>query len=80
MKIKPGWWIACAWWIYFITAMFLYGYLKVSWVNTLDLLLGFAALLVLSVWYIVDRIRYRDPSRPRKCGWVIGSYGDFRRR
>jgi hypothetical protein len=67
MKVKASWLIACAWswWVYFITAVFLYAYLKVSWVNTFDLLLGLAVLLVLSVWYVPDRIRYRDSSQPQ---------------
>ena len=81
MKVTRSWLIAVVGWAYFLTAIFLYVYLNVSWVNTFDVLLGFAAALVLSVWYVADRIRYRDSSRPRgKSGWVIGPYGVFRRR
>lgn len=69
MKAKPDWLIASAWWAYLITAVILYGYLHVAWANTLDLLLGFSVLVAFSVWYVIHRFRYRDPSRP--AGWLV---------
>lgn len=78
MKIKTAWLLVCAWWIYFITALVLYIHFKVAWVNTFDALGGAALTFLLSVWYVVDRIRYRG-GRPRTSRWLIGPYGTPRR-
>jgi hypothetical protein len=80
MKISTGWLITALAWAYFVTALFLYIYLKIAWVNTLDVLLGFAVLVAFSAWFVIDRFRYRDPSSPRTSKWVLGPYGDIRRR
>ena len=80
MKIKRSWLLPIALWAYFITAYVLYAYFNMAWVNTFDLLLGLVLTLAFSVWYVVDRFKYRDPSKPRKPGWYIDSYGNFRRR
>jgi hypothetical protein len=61
-------------WLYFIVAIIPYVYLNVAWVNTFDFLFGLFLLIVLSVWYVVNRIRYRDPSRPRTSRWGIGPW------
>ena len=80
MKIKRNWLLPIALWAYFITAYVLYAYFNMAWVNTFDLLLGLVLTLAFSVWYVIDRFKYRDPSKPRKPGWYIDSYGNFRRR
>lgn len=79
MKIKRSWLLAIALWAYFIIAYVLYAYFNMTWVNTFDLLLGVFLTLAFSVWYVIDRFRHRDPSKPRKPGWYIDSYGNFRR-
>lgn len=75
MKIKRSWLLPIALWAYFITAYILYAYFHVAWVNTFDLLLGLVLILAFSIWYVIDRFRYRDPSQPRKPGLAISSYG-----
>lgn len=80
MKITRSWLLPIALWAYFITAYVLYAYFNIAWVNTFDLLLGLVLTLAFSVWYVIDRFKYRDPSKPRKPGWYIDSYGNFRRR
>jgi hypothetical protein len=75
MKLKGTTLIGSAYSIYFITAVILSVYFNVSWINTFDFLAGFVLLLGLSLWYVVDKIRYSDPSRPRKSRWTITSYG-----
>jgi hypothetical protein len=82
MKITRTWltWlIACAWWLYFLAGMYLYGVLRVAWVNTFDLLFGFAVLLVTSIWYVTDRLRH-SKGQAGKGDWVIGPWGIHRRR
>lgn len=80
MKIKRSWLLPIAFWAYFITAYILYAYFNIAWVNTLDLLLGLAATVALSIWYVVDRFRYRDPQQRGKTSWYVTSYGMIRKR
>lgn len=80
MKIKRSWLLPIVLWAYFITAYILYAYSNMAWVNTFDLLLGLVLTLAFSVWYVVDRFRYRDPSKPKQQGWYVDSYGNLRRR
>lgn len=79
-KFQRGWLWAVATWAYLIAAIILYVYFDVAWVNTFDVLFGTAALIVLSIWYVTDRIRYSDPSRRRTSSWAIGPYGMVYRR
>lgn len=74
MKLKDSTLIGAGSWLYFIVAIVLYIYLNVSWVKTFDFLFGVALLFGLSAWYVVDRIKYPDPSQ-RKSRWAITSYG-----
>lgn len=74
MKIKPVWLLVIGWWIYFITALFLYIYVKVAWINWVDALAGVVLTAILSVWYTIDRIRYRG-GRPRTSHWLITLFG-----
>lgn len=72
MKIKRSWLLPIVLWAYFITAYILYAYSNMAWVNTFDLLLGLVLTLAFSVWYVVDRFRYRDPSKPeQQAGMLI---------
>ena len=80
MKVKRTWLLAAVCWAYFITAVALYDYLHLARVNTFDFLLGVVVTLVLSAWYVTNRIRYRDRARPKKSGWVIGPYVNLRYR
>jgi hypothetical protein len=80
LRFKASTLLAAAMWLYFIVAIILYVYLNVAWVNTFDFLFGAFFLVILSVWYVIDRIRYRDPSRPRTSRWAIGPYGMICRR
>ena len=64
---KRGWVLTIALWLCFGTAFFLYFRFRLEWVNTLDLLLTFAVLLVFSVWYVIQT--------PGKSRWVLGRNG-----
>ena len=71
MRVKRSgliWLIVFACWAYLLTAVFLYVYVQVAWVKAFDLFLALALTLAFSVWYLADR--YREPSRPRKLGWL----------
>jgi hypothetical protein len=81
MKLKGTTVFGIALWVYFITAITMSVYFHVSWINTFDFLFGAVLLLGLSLWYVVDRIKYHDPSQPRKSRWGITPYGwPYRRR
>lgn len=79
MKVKASWLFAIAVWAYCIIG-FILVYMKVAWINTFDFLLGVVVLLGLSIWYVIEMFRYRDPSRLRKSGWTIGPRGIVHRR
>jgi len=74
MKLKVGTLIGIGVWVYFITAIVLSVYFNVSWIDTLDFLLGVVLTFGLAVWFIIDRIKYPDPSQ-RKSRWLITPYG-----
>jgi hypothetical protein len=75
LKFERGTLLSCAIWLYFIVGITLY-HLNVAWVNSFDFFfLGVFLPMVLSVCYVVDRIWYRDPPRPKTSRWVIGPYG-----
>lgn len=73
---KLGWVLAIAWWLYFVTGLFLYVQLGFKWVNTVDVLVTFALLIAFSAWYVIDKFR----SRPAKSRWVFGWNGQLYRR
>jgi hypothetical protein len=73
---KLGWILAVAWWLYFLTSLFLYIHLGFKWVNSVDVILSFALLIVFSAWYVTDKLR----ARPGKSRWVIGWNGALYRR
>ena len=73
---KLGWILAIAWWLYFLTGLFLYVHFGFEWVNTVDVLLTFALLIAFSVWYATGRFR----SGPGTSRWVIGWMGVYRRK
>jgi len=73
---KLGWVVAVAWWLYFTTALFLYIHFRIEWINTVDVLLSFALLIVISVGYVAQRLR----SGPGKSRWGIGWNGQLYRR
>ncbi len=73
---KLEWIIAIAWWLYFLTAIFLYFHFGFKWANTVDVLLSFAALIVFSVWCVIERFR----SGPGRSRWGIGWNGGLYRR
>jgi membrane protease YdiL (CAAX protease family) len=72
---KVGRIVAIAWWVYFLTAIFLYIHFGFKWVNTIDVLLSFALLITFSVWYVIEKSR-----GPGKSRWVIGWMGLHRRK
>jgi hypothetical protein len=74
MKLRPTTLFGIALWIYFITAIILSVYFNVSWINTFDFLLGVVVTLGLAAWFVIDRIKYPDPSQ-RKSRWAITRYG-----
>lgn len=73
---KLGWVLAIAWWVYFISGLFLYVHPGFHWVNTVDLLVTFGLLIVFSVWYMIDKVR----SGPGKSCWMFGWNGQLYRR
>jgi hypothetical protein len=73
---KLGWVLVIAWWLYFITGLFLYVHLRLEWVNTVDVLLTFGLLIVCSVWYVIEKFR----SGPEKSRWMFGWNGQLYRR
>lgn len=73
---KLGWFLVVAWWLYFLTAIFLYVHFGFTWVNTLDVLLSFALLIGFSVWYVIEKVR----AAPGKSRWVLGWNGELYRR
>jgi hypothetical protein len=74
-KLGLGWIIAIAWWLYFLTAIFLYIHGS-KWVNTVDVLWSSALLIAFSVWYVIDKFR----SGPGKSRWAFGERGVLYRR
>lgn len=80
MKLKGSTILGCAIWVYFIVGVVLYVGFNVAWVKTFDFVFGFVIVIALSVWYVVDRIRYHDPSRPNTSHWGITPYGWIYRR
>jgi len=68
---KLGWILAIAWWLCFLTALFLNVHFGFKWVSTVDVLLTFALLIAFSVWYAIEWFR----SGPAKSRWVIGRDG-----
>jgi hypothetical protein len=73
---KVGWVVVIAWWLYFITGLFLYVHFGFKWVNTVDVLVTFGLLIVFSIWYVIDKFR----SEPGKSRWVLGWNGQLYRR
>jgi membrane protease YdiL (CAAX protease family) len=73
---KLGWIVAIAWWLYFLTAVFLYIHFGFKWVNTVDVLLTSALLIAFSVWYVIEKFW----SGPGKSRWVLGWNGGLYRR
>lgn len=73
---KLAWIVTIAWWLYFLTAIFLYIHYGFKWVNTADVLFGFALLIAFSVWFVIDKFR----SEPGKSRWVFGWNGQLYRR
>ena len=73
---KLGWILAIAWWLYFLTGLFLYVRFGFKWVDNVDVLLTFALLLAFSLGYVIERFR----SGPGKSRWVIGWMGVYRRK
>ncbi len=71
-----GWILAIGWWVYFLTAIFLYVHLGFKWVNTLDVFLSLVLLIAFSVWYVVERFR----PGVRKSRWTFGWNGRLYRR
>lgn len=72
---KLGWILSIAWWLYFITASFLYVRFRFEWVNTVNVLLTFAVLVAFSVWYVIQNFR----SDPGKSRWALGRNGGLYR-
>jgi hypothetical protein len=73
---KLQWVLVIAWWLYFITALSLYVHLRFEWVNTVDVLLTFALLILFSIWLVIEKFR----SGPEKSRWMFGWNGQFYRR
>jgi hypothetical protein len=80
MKVERSWLITSAFWAYLIIAIILYGYLKVAWVNNIYFLLGFAPFLAILVWYVIAGFDIATRRGQKKSDWVLGPYGDLRRR
>jgi len=68
---KLGWILAIAWWLCFLTGLFLNAHFGFKWVSTVDVLLTFALLIAFSVWHAIERFR----SGPGESRWVIGRDG-----
>lgn len=73
---KLGWIVAIAWWLDFLTAVFLYVHIGFKWVNTIDVLVSFALLIAFSVWFVIQRLR----SGGEESRWVLGWNGALHRR
>ena len=78
MKVQRKWLIVSAFWLYFLTTVFLYNR-GAAWVNTFELYLEFAVTLALSLWYVVDRLQHRNAQGRRKGNWAVGPWGVYRR-
>lgn len=76
LKKKLGWVVAIAWWLYFLTALFLYVHFGFKWANTVDVFLSVALLVAFSMWYVIERVR----SGREKSRWVLGWNGELYRR